>query len=490
MCSRICLSFLKKVYNLVGRFVLSALGDGGFQLYCRAGRRIHSGLFGRQCTVAPASTMIEPNNDALVDMPPAIPGWVLDEMRDIAQEIDPILYPDNDFIDSCQYYAFPVIKEPGDIYWKMMKLCSSDHYTHVFALPWMKRGGADLVALAHINVVLRSPKTKVMVLLTESGDSPWLHRIPQGVDVIDVSSLVLSDISYDHLLLVLVRMLVQLRVDVLHIINSKHAWELVLRYGRALTQQTRIFASLYCDDYDENNQPVGYGREYLQKCYKFVSLVFCDNYAYPRLLQMTYGYRPELFQVLKSPADVPVASPLTRKPRGRRVLWAGRLDRQKRPDLLLGVAQALPDVEFGVYGEVVLGHDMAVVESLGQLGNVKLMGSFDGVESLPFDEYSAFLYTSQWDGTPTIVIAAVLASMPVVASCVGGVGEIITMERGYPVADIENLSSYISCLQSVFSDVIGTERKVSSARQYVLKEHALGNFEHVLRGVEGYVPEF
>ena len=49
--------------------------------------------------------------------------------------------------------------------------------------------------------------------------------------------------------------------------------------------------------------------------------------------------------------------PAYRSGSGRRVLWAGRLTIQKRPDLLIGAARALPDVAFDVYGYAYNHHD-------------------------------------------------------------------------------------------------------------------------------------
>ena len=341
------------------------------------------------------------------------------------------------------------------------------------------------MTLKHIETAARIPGGKVLVMMTESGDSPWVSRIPSCVDVVDASRFA-RDISHDELLLLIVRMLVQLQIDTLHIINSRHVWEVVCRYGLAVTQRTRIFASIYCDDYDRYGQPVGFARQYLPDCYHRLMTVFTDNSAFPTLLRKTYGYSPDLFRVLKSPVDVSLAE--ARRPEGRKVLWAGRLDRQKRPDLLLAVAKALPDVEFHVYGDAVLDYKTGVVGSLQKLKNVRMLGSFDGVESLPFADFPVFLYTSQWDGTPTMVIAAALACIPIVASCVGGVGDIVTEARGYPVADIENVALYVARINEALDNQMNAEAKAAAAREYVKCEHSDAAFACAIAATHGYMP--
>lgn len=480
--------FFRFVHLAIDRSLMAVLGGRPRQAYIRASYRIKTSLFPEYGTYSPTPSEIGGLQRNVVWMPPAIPRWVLDEMRDIARDIDPALYPSERFLASCQYYAFPVIKRPGEIYRQLMQHCSSDHYTHVFAIPWLKRGGADLVTLTHVNITARIPGAKVLVLMTEPGDSPWVDKISESVDVVNASQYVGEGISHDDFLRVIVRMLIQLRVDVLHVINSRHVWEVLCRYGLALSQRTKIFASVYCDDYDRYSQPVGFARQYLQDCYRHLACVFSDNYAYPALLCETYGYRPELFRVLKSPVVVSSIVQSRRNPEGRRVLWAGRLDRQKRPDLLLSVVQELTDVEFVVYGESVLDHKTDVEGKLKRLKNVEMRGSFNGVENLPFDDFQLLLYTSQWDGTPTMVIAAALASIPIVASCVGGVGDIVTEERGYPVVDVEDASAYVLRITEVLGDVALANTKASAAREFVLNEHSIERFERDVLNVPGYMP--
>lgn len=479
--------FLRFLHLALDRSLTTVFGSRFRQGYIRMSYRIKTSLFPEYGAYIPAPSEIGTTPQSVVWLPPAIPSWVLDEMKDLARDIDPILYPTDQFLANCRYYSFPVIPLPGKIYRELMGRCSSDHYTHCFAIPWLKRGGADLVTLNHIEASASAPGCKVLVIMTEPGDSPWLSRIPAGVDVVDVSRFV-GEISHEELLLLLLRMLIQLEIDTLHIINSRHVWEIVCRYGLAVTQRTRIFGSIYCDDFDRYGQPVGFARQYLPDCYRRLTKVFSDNNAFPELLRQTYGYRPELFRVLKSPVDASLSVSADRKPEGRRVLWAGRLDRQKRPDLLLAIAQSLPDVEFHVYGDAVLDYKAGVVDSLRRLKNVRMLGGFDGVERVPFATFPVFLYTSQWDGTPTMVIAAALASIPVVASCVGGVGDIVTETRGYPVSDIESVALYVARILEVLGDPILAEAKAAAAREYVMSEHSDKAFIQALATTTGYMP--
>lgn len=486
MNRRITFVILRFLHLMLDRTLSPALGNGFRQNYIRFSYRVKTFLFPEYGSKIPNSSEINGMPSRVVWNPPPIPKWVLDEMKEIAREIDPILYPTNDFIAKCQYYEFPVIPTPGKIYWSLLDHCSADHYTHCFAIPWLKRGGSDLVTLAHLDAVMKVPGNRVLVIMTEVGDSPWKERIPASVDLVDASQFI-GDVSHEDFLTIIVRMLVQLRIDNLHIINSRHVWEIACRYGLALTQRTRIFGSLYCDDFNQYGQPVGFARQYLPECHRLLTAVLCDNSEFPAMLRKTYGYNKELFYVLHSPVDFSMDAPKVRKPPMRRVLWAGRLDRQKRPDILLAIAQSMQDVDFDIYGEVTLDKNFSDAKKLATLPNVRMLGGFDGVESIPFDAYSIFLYTSQWDGTPTMVIAAALTSIPIVASRVGGVGDIVNEERGYPVDDIENVELYIKRIGEALDDPLLAELKGKAAREYVIEKHSAAAFSKALNSIPHYM---
>lgn len=424
---------------------------------------------------------VQDNNDFQL---PIIPDWVISEMKSLSEDIDSTLYPSQELLQQYKYYNFPVIPEPGIIYKEILKSCSSNHYSHCFALPWLKRGGADFVALQHIEFAVNLPNSKVIILLTEPGDSPWLYRLPKNVDIVDISKYTLK-INYDDLLSVITKLLVQLKIDVIHIINSRHLWEIVKRHGLALKSKSKIFASLYCDDYNKYKQPVGYARDYLPYCYKNLTKVFSDNESFPKLLCKTYGYSESLFKVLKSPIEFKYIS-RKRESQENNVLWAGRLDIQKRPDLLLKIVQNLPDVNFSVYGEPLLESQKEVINELSKQTNLEMKGAFNGVESLPFNEHLAFLYTSQWDGIPTIIIAAASVGIPIVASNVGGVGEVVSSDRGYLIDDYEDIQLYVDSIKEIIGNKLKAEEKGLNAQNYVKNEHNVKKFNKDLINIDGY----
>lgn len=144
MSRRRVFMFLRGGFHAIDRFVMVALSGRVRQSYIRMSYRLKTALFPEYGSYVPKHSEIGSLSQNIVLVPPAIPSWALDEMRNIAKEIDPALYPTDLFLAGCSYYSFPVIRRPGQIYRKLIQQCSSDYYTHVFAIPWLKQGGADL----------------------------------------------------------------------------------------------------------------------------------------------------------------------------------------------------------------------------------------------------------------------------------------------------------------------------------------------------------
>lgn len=418
---------------------------------------------------------------------PNLPEWVVDEMKNLSKSIDdPSIYPTDDLLSKYTKYAVPIRPKPGKIYHQILQDIKYNEYNYCFMFPWLKRGGADYVSLLHVEYANSQPNSKVLVILTESSDSPWISKLPKDVDVINLKD-IFKEISYEEAILIITRLLVQLKINTLHIINSRLGWDIVKKHGLALkTVGINIFASLFTDDYDEYYRPVGYAREYLPYCYKYLDLVFSDNETFPKLLCKAYGYPESLFKILRVPPPLNMTYKERQTLSPPKILWAGRLDRQKRPDLLLEIAKKIPDVEFDIYGSPTLTHEKEIIKGLKKQKNVTLLGSFSGAETLPFNIYTAFLYTSQYDGMPNILIAAAYASIPIVASCVGGIGELITEQTGYPIKNIENISDYVNAIKAILDNPEEAENRAKKAREYILKNYTRELFFKNLKEIQNY----
>jgi glycosyltransferase involved in cell wall biosynthesis len=164
--------------------------------------------------------------------------------------------------------------------------------------------------------------------------------------------------------------------------------------------------------------------------------------------------RPEQYRVIpngvvlerhrEEPAPVP-----------GRLLVVGRFAPPKRPDIVLrafaGVAPSFPDAELHFVGD---GPGRADVEGLSrELGlseRVRFLGTREDVPKL-LTNASGLVLASEYEGCPLVVIEAMAAGVPVVATAVGGMTELIEDGQNGILAGPGDESALASALAGLLS---------------------------------------
>lgn len=346
--------------------------------------------------------------------------------------IEPELMPAGVGVEHYAFYSVPMDGRPGQAYAELAEDVGGQPYSHVLLVPWLKQGGADRGILYHARAIAENdPDARILVLSTENATSPWASRLPAQARHVDFAHHA-GSLDFAQQVAVMVRLLVQLQAPVIHLVNSRVGWEAILRHGLALKQHSKLFASLFCDDYDLRMNPVGYARDYLRYCYPYLAAVICDNSRYPRIWTRELGIPESVFTVVPFPydgtlPDAPVAALSASS--ADRVLWAGRLDRQKRPDLLAAIAGKMPHVAFDVFGSPVMsGAAQQDLTALQALPNVTLHGEFKRLEAVANSAHFAYLHTTAWEGTPTILFDVAAARLPICAPDVGGIADFMPID--------------------------------------------------------------
>ena len=267
-------------------------------------------------------------------------------------------------------------------------------------------------------------------------------------------------------------------------VNSSLFWDAFKSFGKALSVTTDVYAYFFCNDKDELGNWVGYPLEKFYRHFDMLSGVITDSHVLADELRERYivpDAQQHKLVTLETPVpDVPPIAPTpirTTKDRPT-FFWSGRFDRQKRVDIAFAIARAMPDCDFRFWGEPVLDGPGITANAPD---NVSFEGTYSSLEELPFEECDAWLYTSEWDGVPNILIEIAARAVPLVGSIAGGTGEILKPGMSWPVKDIEDVDAYVSCLRDAATNVDEARARAIRLRHEVLGRRTADIYRKTLK---------
>ena len=383
-------------------------------------------------------------------------------------------------------YLFPPYMHPASrvngIAKQVVKSLPDTSYDNIVLMPHCRMAGSGRVAGEFVEALKNIDDTgTILVISTELDVVENIDWFPENTAFFDVSQYCdgLAEEQKLNILLDVVRGISPRRIIN---INSNLCWKLTTTYGKQLAEWMDIYVYLFTWDLDEKGNRGGYPIQWFLPTFDHVRGVFTDNITLRSELIDRYSL-PECLsskiQTCYTPVELPdsdLAGILSHRKElsGRkRCLWAGRFDRQKRFDIVVSIARSMPEVDFWIWGKKVL-HDSRVDFS-DVPDNVKFQGLYTHVDELPLAASDVFLYTAQWDGIPTVLLDIAARGVPIVASAVGGIGEILTAENACLVSDIESIEDYVEGINGVLNDF---DFALSKAKK--LKEEVATKFDKSL----------
>jgi glycosyltransferase involved in cell wall biosynthesis len=365
------------------------------------------------------------------------------------------------------------------------------HYDSIICVPWIRTGGADLVAGLLASALLRvRPTERVLVLRT---DNPHFERadwLPVEADCVDISDLVkcLDREVAQNLLRLIFRGLTAKRV---FNVNSLLCWRAMQTYGANLKATLFNYAYLFCWDLTPSGRRVGYPSEFFATTAANITAFLTDTFYLRNELISMYQLPRETSDrivALHTPAQTRTRLPSIARivhqraaPGSRQlVLWAGRLDRQKRFDLVQEIARRMPEIEFRCWGSTLLD-EMPDLTKLPE--NVSMQGNFAAFDDLPLADAGAWLFTSLWEGMPTTLIELATRGMPVVASAVGGVPELINSDTGWLLPAEAKPEDYVAALRQALASPEEAMRRAEALQNLVASKYTAEVFDAALEGL-------
>lgn len=361
-------------------------------------------------------------------------------------------------------------------------------YTNIVLVPFCKMGGADYVS-GLLTKNLDGQET--LVIRTDRPDwerSDWFNADSDVLDLSKEFSIVPRDIA-QRALYELIRF-----HEPEHVfnVNSALAFETLARFGERMVYFTKTFCYYFCADFTKDGEESGYPVWYFSPLIPHLHGALIDNSYLAQRLKQRFCLPPELaskVHVLYSPmhsqeqhepaVEAQIASVKTRK--RSKILWAGRLDRQKRFDLVQEIAALLPDIDFECWGKAVLDTPPDL-DDLPE--NLTLNPPFESFDELPFEDSDLWLYTSAWDGIPTILIECAARGVPIVASGVGGVPEIMS-DHGWVLPEDATPQDYADTITAALEDAEARHTKALDLQAHTLVQHGIDAYRKDLAAILG-----
>jgi glycosyltransferase involved in cell wall biosynthesis len=190
-----------------------------------------------------------------------------------------------------------------------------------------------------------------------------------------------------------------------------------------------------------------------------------------------------------APAETPTASPAELKRAfgvdGLLLAFAGRLTAAKSLDVALHALARLGDATLVVVGD---GEERPALERLaGELGlesRVRFLGAQPRVDVLrALRAADVAVLSSRWENFPHVLVEALAVGTPVVATAVGGVGEIVADGENGLLVPSGDPDAFAAALARLFDDAELRDRLSATAARSVERfapEQVYGRLEQVL----------
>ncbi|MCX2560897.1 glycosyltransferase [Acetobacter farinalis] len=408
----------------------------------------------------------------------------IQELVHRANLIDPEIHPY--VLHDARFFTNIGIPETfGRAYAKICEILKGQSYTDVFFLPFLSKGGGEKYILNFIREVIKEEKRSCLILLGEELClSKERCQVPEGVTVLDLYEL-LGETDREKIPEISVRIIENFANQARIFLKFCPFCVSVMKAYADFFLSYQLVCFYFCPPcYVLNNVLYEDGSEYnfLSEYRNHIDYVISDNHAALAQLEYripTYREASETLYTYTQPAERPVVQ----QEGERRLIWASRLDAQKRPDLLRKIALELHDqgieTPIYVYGSSVL--DRFDPEYFRDCPNIVYKGDFRGLESLPFTSGDAFLYTSLFDGLPNVLLEAAEMKIPIITVDVGGISELIQENSGFLVQNsmddnvlvaryLEQIKAFLAAPQ------FEIESKVQCLYEHFEQQHAQSTY--------------
>lgn len=392
-----------------------------------------------------------------------IPEVLLDEWKSI-NKIEKLTKPDEKTIKEA--ISWLPNKQAGVNYIQIIDKLNKKPDT-LFFVPWLIKGGADKVFINTANEISKNHKDwNVAMMQTLVHESLWTDKLSKDIDFIDIAN-IMQSLDYENQMRLMAMFVSQNKIKRLIIANSKFAYDFVLRYKSLIENMNiKLYVFAFAETVDQQGNIGGYVHEELPLIEELIYKKITDNNVIVDDLHRENAISKDNFFVHHQFLSNKFIKPKNRNDEKIKVLWASRVSKSKLPELFINIANELQDSDFifDIYGELEDGYTKGLFTST----NVNYIRSFNGVDDLPTDEYDIFLYTSNADGLPNMLLEIGSKGLPIIAPDVGGIKDFVrNNETGIVVDNFNDAEAYIEALKTLKDSKL--RNKLAENAQELLK---------------------
>lgn len=353
---------------------------------------------------------------------------------------------------------------------------------HLVCVGWFTRGGGDRIAahILHAAAKLGSG-SRCLMLITDIVEDRAIDWLPADLEIVNIPRR-WPHLNFDQRAELIDHIIRHLRPRSVLTFHSRACWDAYRLYGERLAAHARLYAYVFNRDFDAQGRPFAFLDTHLPAVLPWMTRVYSDNEIVLDEFRSRIGAPASLaskFRVIAAPLRAPPARAPTPRPAGiaLRVFWAGRFSPQKNVELLAAVSRAAPEtMTFDVWGDGDARYETKLKALAQDNPRVRLHGVFADFFDLPLDDYDAYLFTSRFEGRPVILGEAASVGLPIVATRVGGVGELLDA-RCWLIEDQDDPAPYVAALTEIADDPQGAQARANSLRDDLLSRNSLANFE-------------
>ena len=352
----------------------------------------------------------------------------------------------------------------------------------IYFVPWINLGGADKVIVEYTKSIETRYKAG---LITSINSGSRIDRL--NIPFYDLTS---RCETWDHLsiedkLHIITKAVINSKIKIVHIINSDIALQTLKYYANVYKEhQVKTIATFFCPDYDwTNKQYHGYPVMY-PEIFENTDMVLSDNnywYTYFKTLNKDRDFK---FKKLASPTDEIEMKFLPKGKSTKKILWASRICNQKLFDVFETIVHALPQYQFVIYGgQPEEENNKEILNRLLTQANVEFRGEYQHIDELDLNEFDLYLFTSLFEGIPTIILDMAMLGIPIVSTDVGGISEVLGKKYPLLVKEPQNAEEYIEKINYFYEHTKDIHNYMQKVHDYIAEHHNEHTFQKDYRQV-------